>query len=151
MEEFEKAKDKIMMGAERKSMVMSDKERLNTAYHEAGHAIVTINEKAAYPIHKATIIPRGRALGMVMRLPERDQLSESHELLAGDSPKSCINVAVTVFGAAEFQDHHPFLFLITVFGKCLPKALRSRVDRSGMFFRQECLVITTSQKKDSSH
>ena len=56
-----------------------------------------------------------------------------------------------VFGAGEFQDHHPFLFLITIFGKCLPKALHSRGDRSGMFFRQECLVITTSQKKDSSH
>ena len=73
--EFEEAKDKVMMGAERRSMVMTEDEKKLTAYHEAGHAIVTINEKAAYPIHKATIIPRGRALGMVMRLPEKDQLS----------------------------------------------------------------------------
>ena len=73
--EFEEAKDKVMMGSERRSMVMTEDEKKLTAYHEAGHAIVTINEKAAHPIHKATIIPRGRALGMVMRLPERDQLS----------------------------------------------------------------------------
>ena len=66
--EFEEAKDKVMMGSERRSMVMSKKKKNLTAYHEAGHAIVTINEKAAYPIHKATIIPRGRALGMVMQL-----------------------------------------------------------------------------------
>ena len=80
-QEFEEAKDKVMMGAERRSMVMSEEEKRLTAYHEAGHAIVTLNEKAAYPIHKATIIPRGRALGMVMQLPERDEVSQTREQL----------------------------------------------------------------------
>ncbi len=80
-QEFEEAKDKVMMGSERRSMVMSEEEKRLTAYHEAGHAIVTINEKAAYPIHKATIIPRGRALGMVMQLPERDEVSQTREQL----------------------------------------------------------------------
>ncbi|WP_288487478.1 ATP-dependent zinc metalloprotease FtsH [uncultured Novosphingobium sp.] len=75
MQEFEDAKDKVMMGAERRSMVMTDDEKKMTAYHEAGHAIVSVNEVASDPIHKATIIPRGRALGMVMRLPERDSYS----------------------------------------------------------------------------
>ena len=75
MQEFEDAKDKVMMGAERRSMVMTDEEKKMTAYHEAGHAIVSVNEPASDPIHKATIIPRGRALGMVMRLPERDSYS----------------------------------------------------------------------------
>jgi cell division protease FtsH len=75
MQEFEDAKDKVMMGAERRSMVMTEDEKKMTAYHEAGHAIVSINEAASDPIHKATIIPRGRALGMVMRLPERDSYS----------------------------------------------------------------------------
>ena len=77
--EFEDAKDKVMMGAERKSLVMTEGEKLLTAYHEGGHAIVAINVKAADPVHKATIIPRGRALGMVMQLPERDKLSMSLE------------------------------------------------------------------------
>ena len=62
-------------------MVMTEEEKTLTAYHEAGHAIVTINEDAAHPIHKATIIPRGRALGMVMQLPERDELSQTREQL----------------------------------------------------------------------
>jgi cell division protease FtsH len=75
MQEFEDAKDKVMMGAERRSMVMTEDEKKMTAYHEAGHAIVSVNEDASDPIHKATIIPRGRALGMVMRLPERDSYS----------------------------------------------------------------------------
>ena len=75
MREFEDAKDKVMMGAERRSMVMTDEEKKMTAYHEAGHALVSINEPASDPIHKATIIPRGMALGMVMRLPERDNYS----------------------------------------------------------------------------
>ena len=74
-QEFEDAKDKVMMGTERKSMVMTEDEKKMTAYHEAGHAIVSIHEVASDPIHKATIIPRGRALGMVMRLPERDNYS----------------------------------------------------------------------------
>jgi cell division protease FtsH len=75
MQEFEDAKDKVMMGAERRSMVMTEDEKRMTAYHEAGHAIVSVKEPASDPIHKATIIPRGRALGMVMRLPERDSYS----------------------------------------------------------------------------
>ena len=75
LDDFENAKDKVMMGAERRSMVMSEDEKKLTAYHEAGHAIATLHSPASDPIHKATIIPRGRALGMVMRLPERDQLS----------------------------------------------------------------------------
>jgi cell division protease FtsH len=79
--EFEDAKDKVMMGAERKSLVMTEEEKMLTAYHEAGHAIVALNVVASDPVHKATIIPRGRALGMVMRLPERDRLSESRERL----------------------------------------------------------------------
>lgn len=74
-QEFEEAKDKVLMGTERKSMVMTEDEKRMTAYHEAGHAIVALHEPASDPIHKATIIPRGRALGMVMRLPERDNYS----------------------------------------------------------------------------
>jgi cell division protease FtsH len=84
MAEFETSKDKVMMGAERRSMVMSDEEKKLTAYHEAGHALVATNIEASDPIHKATIIPRGRALGMVMRLPESDRISQSREKLEGD-------------------------------------------------------------------
>ena len=79
MEEFEKAKDKIMMGAERKSMVMSEKERLNTAYHEAGHAIVGRLMPEHDPVYKVSIIPRGRALGVTMFLPEEDRYSLSKQ------------------------------------------------------------------------
>ncbi len=79
MADFEDAKDKIMMGAERRTLVMSDQEKALTAYHEGGHAIVAFNVVATDPVHKATIIPRGRALGMVMQLPERDKLSMSLE------------------------------------------------------------------------
>ncbi|SFH14780.1 membrane protease FtsH catalytic subunit [Palleronia marisminoris] len=75
MEDFENAKDKVMMGAERRSMVMTEDEKMLTAYHEAGHAIVGLNVPQHDPVHKATIIPRGRALGLVLSLPERDQLS----------------------------------------------------------------------------
>lgn len=84
MSDLEEAKDKVMMGAERRSMVMSEDEKKLTAYHEGGHAIVALYEKASDPIHKATIIPRGRALGMVMRLPERDQLSMTREKMYAD-------------------------------------------------------------------
>ncbi len=84
MEDFEGAKDKIMMGSERKSMVMTEQEKKLTAYHEAGHAIVAIHEKESDPIHKATIIPRGRALGLVMRLPEGDRISMSRAKLKAD-------------------------------------------------------------------
>jgi cell division protease FtsH len=79
MEHFEKAKDKIMMGAERKSMVMSDKERSNTAYHEAGHAIVGRLMPLHDPVYKVSIIPRGRALGVTMFLPEEDRYSFSKQ------------------------------------------------------------------------
>jgi cell division protease FtsH len=79
MQDLEEAKDKVMMGAERKSMVVGEEEKRLTAYHEAGHAIVALNCPASDPIHKATIIPRGRALGLVMRLPEKDQLSLTRE------------------------------------------------------------------------
>src|SRR5665213_2612963 len=73
--DFEEAKDKVMMGAERKSMAMSDEEKRLTAYHEGGHALVALSVPSADPVHKATIIPRGRALGMVMQLPEADRYS----------------------------------------------------------------------------
>jgi cell division protease FtsH len=79
MDEFEKAKDKIMMGAERRSMVMSEKEKLNTAYHEAGHAIVGCLVPEHDPVYKVTIIPRGRALGVTMYLPEEDRYSISRQ------------------------------------------------------------------------
>jgi cell division protease FtsH len=75
MRDFEDAKDKVMMGAERRSMVMTDSEKKLTAYHEGGHALVALSVPAADPVHKATIIPRGRALGMVMQLPEGDRYS----------------------------------------------------------------------------
>lgn len=78
MSDMEEAKDKVMMGPERRSMIMSESEKRNTAYHEAGHALVGLYCPASFPIHKATIIPRGRALGMVQRLPENDRYSESY-------------------------------------------------------------------------
>ncbi|MGH1402928.1 MAG: ATP-dependent zinc metalloprotease FtsH [Alphaproteobacteria bacterium] len=84
MEELEEAKDKVMMGAERRSMAMSDDEKKLTAYHEAGHAIVSLNEPECDPIHKATIVPRGGALGMVMSLPEGDRYSRSLAKMEAD-------------------------------------------------------------------
>ena len=81
MEQFEQAKDKIMMGAERRSMVMSEEEKLNTAYHEAGHAIVGYLVPEHDPVYKVTIIPRGRALGVTMYLPEEDRYSISKRRL----------------------------------------------------------------------
>jgi cell division protease FtsH len=84
MSELEDAKDKVMMGAERRSLAMSDEEKKLTAFHEGGHAIVALNVEGSDPIHKATIIPRGRALGMVMRLPERDQLSLTRQKMLAD-------------------------------------------------------------------
>ncbi|QNM82459.1 ATP-dependent metallopeptidase FtsH/Yme1/Tma family protein [Sphingomonas sabuli] len=91
MQEFEDAKDKVLMGSERKSMVMTEDEKRMTAYHEAGHAIVALHEPASDPIHKATIIPRGRALGLVMRLPERDSYSYHRD-------KMYANLAVSMGG-----------------------------------------------------
>ena len=84
MLDFEFAKDKVMMGPERKSMIMKEEERKLTAFHESGHAIVTFYSPASDPIHKATIIPRGRALGMVMRLPKDDRYSMTREKLHAD-------------------------------------------------------------------
>jgi cell division protease FtsH len=84
MTELEDAKDKVMMGAERRSLAMSDEEKKLTAFHEGGHAIVALHVTGSDPIHKATIIPRGRALGMVMRLPERDQLSLTRQKMLAD-------------------------------------------------------------------
>src|SRR5882724_5756342 len=79
--EFEDSRDKIMMGAERRTLIMTEDEKKLTAYHEAGHALVSVSVPASVPIHKATIIPRGRSLGMVQSLPERDQVSQSFEQL----------------------------------------------------------------------
>ncbi len=93
--EFEDAKDKVMMGAERKSLVMTEEEKMLTAYHEGGHAIVAISVKAADPVHKATIIPRGRALGMVMQLPEGDRISHSREW--------CVSRLAILFGGREAE------------------------------------------------
>ena len=81
MEEFEQAKDKVMMGSERRSMVMTEEEKEMTAYHEAGHALVMLNAKGHEPLHKVTIIPRGRALGVTMWLPERDKLAHTYSEL----------------------------------------------------------------------
>ncbi len=84
MSEFEAAKDKVMMGSERRSMVMTEEEKKLTAYHEGGHAIAAVHSPDSDPVHKATIIPRGRALGMVMRLPEGDRISLSRAKLKAD-------------------------------------------------------------------
>ncbi len=88
MQEFEDAKDKVMMGAERKSMVITEEDKKITAYHEGGHAIVALNEKASDPIHKATILPRGRALGVVWTLPEKDKLHKTREYYAANISKA---------------------------------------------------------------
>ena len=89
MSEFEEAKDKVMLGSERRSMVMTDDEKRLTAYHEAGHAVVALHCPASDPIHKATIIPRGRALGMVMRLPEGDRISLARDQIYADLRVAC--------------------------------------------------------------
>jgi cell division protease FtsH len=81
MEDFERAKDKIMMGAERRSVVMPEDERRNTAYHESGHVVVAKLLPKADPVHKVTIIPRGRALGVTMQLPEEDRYSYDREYI----------------------------------------------------------------------
>ena len=93
MQDMEDAKDKVMMGSERKSMVMKEEEKKLTAYHEGGHAIVSLNQPASDPIHKATIIPRGRALGLVMRLPTEDRFSETYEQMLA-------NMAICMGGRA---------------------------------------------------
>jgi len=88
MSDIEEAKDKVMMGAERRSMVMTQDDKKLTAYHEGGHAIVALNEQASDPIHKATIIPRGRALGVVWTLPERDKYSHTREYMEANISKA---------------------------------------------------------------
>jgi cell division protease FtsH len=93
--EFEDAKDKVMMGAERRSMVMTEEEKRLTAYHEAGHAIVAMNVPNSDPVHKATIIPRGRALGMVLQLPEGDRYSVTREW--------CVSRMAIMFGGREAE------------------------------------------------
>jgi cell division protease FtsH len=93
--EFEDAKDKVMMGAERRSMVMSEEEKRNTAYHEAGHAIVGLSVEGADPIHKATIIPRGRALGLVLSLPEGDRYTYTRQW--------CVSRLAILFGGREAE------------------------------------------------
>jgi len=90
MDDFERAKDKIIMGAERRSMVMPEEERRNTAYHEAGHAVVAKLLPKTDPVHKVTIIPRGRALGVTMQLPEQDRYSQDRERL--------LNTIAVLFG-----------------------------------------------------
>jgi cell division protease FtsH len=90
MEDFERAKDKILMGPERRSMVMSEEERRNTAYHEAGHVVVAKLLPKTDPVHKVTIIPRGRALGVTMQLPEGDRYSQDRERL--------LNTIAVLFG-----------------------------------------------------
>ena len=96
MSEFEDAKDKVMMGAERKSLAMTADEKKNTAYHEAGHAIIALLlNKTIDPIHKATIIPRGRALGMVMTLPESDRYNLTYE--------KAISRLIMLFGGREAE------------------------------------------------
>src|SRR5258708_1124435 len=94
--EFEDAKDKVMMGAERRTLAMTDEEKKLTAYHEGGHALVALSVIGSDPIHKATIIPRGRALGMVMRLPERDAVSLTRQKL---NPDLCL-----AFGGRTAQE-----------------------------------------------
>src|SRR5512144_1763109 len=96
MIDFEKAKDKIMMGAERKSMVMSEDERTNTAYHESGHAIVAKLLPKTDPVHKVTIIPRGRALGVTMQLPVEDRYSYNREYL--------MNTVAVLFGGRVAEE-----------------------------------------------
>lgn len=89
--DFDEAKDKVMMGTERRSIAMTEEEKTMTAYHEAGHALVSVHSPASDPIHKMTIIPRGQALGMVMRLPEKDEYSISRE-------KMYANLAIAMGG-----------------------------------------------------
>ena len=88
LDDFEEARDKVMMGAEKRSMIQTEDDKKLTAYHEAGHAIVSLNEEADDPIHKATILPRGRALGMVMTLPERDKYSQNREYMKSQISKA---------------------------------------------------------------
>ncbi len=106
MAEFEHAKDKVMMGAERRSLVMSDEEKRMTAYHEGGHALCALHEPECDPVHKATIIPRGRALGLVMSLPEGDRYSKSRSKLLAELTMAMGGRAAEeiVFGASNVSN-----------------------------------------------
>lgn len=84
MDDFEYARDEVMMGVERLSIIMTEEEKRLTAYREAGHAMIAVNMPASDPIHKATIIPRGRALSLVMKLPETDRVSYTRENMLAD-------------------------------------------------------------------
>jgi cell division protease FtsH len=95
MHELEDAKDKVMMGAERRSMAMTEEEKKLTAYHEAGHALVGLNVPQHDPLHKVTIIPRGRALGLTMNLPEQDRLSYTRQY--------CVSRLASMFGGREAE------------------------------------------------
>ena len=111
MDDFERAKDKIIMGAERRSIVMPEEERRNTAYHESGHAIVAKLLPKTDPVHKVTIIPRGRALGVTMQLPESDRYSMDKERMlnrspccsAGASPRSVFMNQMTTGASNDFE------------------------------------------------
>ncbi len=83
MSDFEEAKDKVMLGVERRSLVLSEEERKLTAYHEAGHSVVSLMTPGSDPIHKVTIVPRGRALGLMMSLPDKDRYGQTKEWLIG--------------------------------------------------------------------
>jgi len=96
MDDFERAKDKIIMGAERRSMVMPEEERRNTAYHESGHAIVARLLPKTDPVHKVTIIPRGRALGVTMQLPTEDRYSQDRDRL--------MNMIAVLFGGRVAEE-----------------------------------------------
>jgi len=93
MQDFERAKDKILMGPERKSMVMPEEERCNTAYHEAGHALIGKLLPKCDPVHKVTIIPRGRALGVTMSLPEKTATATTASTCSTRS--ACCSVAAS--------------------------------------------------------
>ena len=111
MDDFEKAKDKVIMGAERRSIVMPEKERMNTAYHESGHAVVAKVLPNTDPVHKVTIIPRGRALGVTMQLPEEDRYSHDREsllstiavLMGGRIAEEIFMSQVTTGAANDFE------------------------------------------------
>ena len=105
MEDFERAKDKIMMGAERRSMVMTEEEKRNTAYHESGHAIVGLSVPDHDPVYKVTIIPRGRALGVTMFLPEADRYSTASASLRAVS-RPCSADACGGIGVRRRRRHH---------------------------------------------
>ncbi len=121
MDDFEYARDKVMMGIERPSLAMTEEEKKLTAYHEAGHAIVAINMPASDPIHKATIIPRGMALGLVMRLPETDRVSHTREKMIAD---------ITVAMGGRVSEELVFGYDKVTSGACSDIEYASKLSRS---------------------